>query len=443
MKKIDRPEVKTEELPGPKAKGIINDNDRNILTTTQDIPVVIKRGRGVAIEDVDGNTFFDFSSGVMVQNVGYSHPRVVKAIKEQAEKFTHFAHSDYYYEVANEFAEKLKNVTKGGKKKVGWSNSGSESNEAAMKLIKNHTDNHRFISFSHAFHGRTQSVLALTASKPEQQMSFHPVLPETEHVPFPNPYRNIWGIDGYEEPEELTNRVLEYLEEMVFPHCPPQDIAGIFIEPIQGEGGYVVPPDRFFKKLRKLADEYNIMIADDEIQMGVGRTGKFWAIENFDVEPDTIQAAKAVGGGVPIGAVIFNEEMDYEELGRHGSTFAGNPIACAAGLEVIDIVKDNLKNAEEMGKYLNKRLSESQGRYDVIGDVRGIGLAQGIEYVKEDSKEPAKHIRDNITREALKKGLLLLGCGESGIRFAPPVNITEEEIDVAVEILDQATKEVV
>ncbi|MFW6040568.1 MAG: acetyl ornithine aminotransferase family protein [Thermoplasmatota archaeon] len=439
---MKKPKVKTE-IPGPLAKKIIESNDENILTTTQDIPSVIKRGKGIVIEDVDGNTFYDFSSGVAVQNVGYSHPKVVNAIKEQAEKFTHFAHCDYYYEVANEFAKELIANTKEGKKKVGWSNSGAESNEAAMKLIKKYTGRHRFIAFTKAFHGRTQSALTMTASKPEQQLGFHPLLPETEHIPYPNPYRNTWRIDGYEEPEELTNRVLEYLEEEVFPYCPPQDLGGIFLEPIQGEGGYVVPPKNFFKELRKLTDEYNIMLADDEVQMGLGRTGKFWAIENFGIEPDTIQAAKALGGGVPIGAVIFNAEMDYEELGRHASTFAGNPIACAAGLEVIKIVKDNLDNAKKMGEYLHKRLSELQEKYEVMGDVRGIGLAQGVEYVKnKDTKEPAPKIRNNISEEALKKGLLLLGCGESVIRFAPPVNITKEEIDIAIDILDETTDSV-
>ncbi len=441
---MEKPNIETE-IPGPEAKKIVNESKKTFMKMTTAYPSVIKEGKGIKIKDVDENTFYDFSSGVAVLNVGQSHPDVVKAIKNQAEKFTHYGHCDYHYKVANKFAKKLKNNTKNGSnKKIGWGNSGTEANEAAMKLIKNKTGRKRFISFNKAFHGRTHGSLSLTASKSEQQRGFAPTLSGIDHIPYPNPYRNTWNINGYEDPKELTNRVLEYLEEEVFPHAPPQDIAAIFFEPIQGEGGYVVPPDNFFKELKKLADKHGIKLADDEIQMGLGRTGEFWAIDNFGIDPNAIQSAKSLGGGVPIGAVIFDEELGFEETGRHASTFAGNPIACAAGIEVVDIINENLENTKKMGKYLNKRLKELQEKYDIIGDVRGKGLAQATEFVKNrETKDPAPKIRNKITNEAFKKGLILLGCGKSTIRYIPPVNIEEEEIDVAINILDKSIDSVI
>ncbi|NJE05460.1 acetyl ornithine aminotransferase family protein [Thermococcus sp. M36] len=440
---VVRPSVK--ELPGPKAKEIIKRNFETLAYTTQDpetLPIVIDHGDGILVYDVDGNTFYDFGSGVGVLNVGHAHPRVVEAIKRQAEKFTHFALNDFFYENAITLAQKLAELAPGDfPKKVVYQNSGAEANEAMMKLVKYGTGRKRFIAFYHAFHGRTQAVLSLTASKWVQQDRFFPTMPGVEHIPYPNPYRNPWHIDGYAEPDELVNRVIEFIEEYVFRHVPPEEVGAIVFEPIQGEGGYVVPPKNFFKELKKLADSYGILLADDEVQMGVGRTGKFWAIEHFDVAPDTIQFGKAIGGGIPLAGVVHRADIAFDKPGRHASTFGGNPVAIAAGLEVVEIVKELLPHVQEVGDYLHKYLKELEEKYEVIGDARGLGLAQAVEIVKsKDTKEKNPKLRDAIVKEAVKRGLILLGCGDNSIRFIPPLTIQKEEIDVAMEIFEESLK---
>lgn len=440
---VKRPVVK--ELPGPKAKEVIERNFELLAVTTQDpdaLPIVIKRGEGIMVYDVDGNAFYDFGSGVGVLNVGHAHPRVVEAIKRQAEKFTHFALNDFFYENAVILAQKLAEISPGEfPKKVVYQNSGAEANEAMMKLVKYGTGRKRFIAFYHAFHGRTQAVLSLTASKWVQQERFFPTMPGVEHVPYPNPYRNPWHIDGYADPKELVNRVIEFIEEYVFRHVPPEEVGAIVFEPIQGEGGYVVPPKEFFKELKKLADKYGILLADDEVQMGVGRTGKFWAIEHFGIAPDTIQFGKAIGGGIPLAGVVHRADIAFDKPGRHASTFGGNPVAIAAALEVVEIVKELLPHVQEVGDYLHQRLKEFEEKYEVIGDARGLGLAQAVEFVKnKDTKEKNPEVRNKVVKEAAKRGLILLGCGDNSLRFIPPLIVTKEEIDIAMEIFEEALK---
>ena len=430
---------------GEKAKKIMEKDEKYIATTTKASPAVVKEAKGIVFEDVDGNIFFDFTSGVGVVNVGHSHPKVVEAIKKQAEKFLHFAGTDFYYALQAELAEKLCEITPGDfDKKVYFGNSGAEAVEAAIKMSRWSTGRKFFISFIGAFHGRTMGALALTASKKVHKQKFFPWMPGVVHIPYPNPYRNPFGIDGYEEPDELTKAVINYIEYAFRHFLSSDEVAAIFVEPIQGEGGYIVPPSNFFKELKKLADEHDIMIVDDEIQAGFGRTGKMWAIEHFGIVPSVITTAKSLACGIPLSAFIYPAGNDFKVKGAHSTTFGGNPLACAASLAVIEILQNELiKNAEKQGKIMGRRLKEMEEKYKIIGDARGIGLMRATEIVKDKkTKEMFKKARDEIINRALKKGLLLLGCGESAIRYIPPLCINEEQLNNAMDLLEEAIKEV-
>ena len=437
-----KPMVK--EVPGEEAKKIIEKDEKYVATTTKASPAVVKEAKGIVFEDVDGNIFFDFTSGVGVTNVGHSHPKIVEAIKKQAEKFLHFAGTDFYYSLQAELAEKLCEITPGNfEKKVYFGNSGAEAVEAAIKMARWSTGKKFFIAFIGAFHGRTMGALALTASKPVHKQKFFPWMPGVVHVPYPNPYRNPFGIDGYEEPDELVNAVINYIE-YVFKHFVPSDeVAAIFAEPIQGEGGYVVPPKNFFKELLKLAEEHDILLVDDEIQAGFGRTGKFWAIEHFDAVPHVITTAKAMASGIPISACVYPAKNDFKVKGAHSTTFGGNPVACAASLATIEVLQNGLiENAEKQGKLMAKRLKEMEEKYEIVGDARGIGLMQATEIVKsKETKEIYPKARDEIVNKAFKKGLLLLSCGASAIRYIPPLCINEEQMNNAMDLLEEAIKE--
>jgi 4-aminobutyrate aminotransferase len=440
----EKPRIKITP-PGPKAKEIVEKSRSTLATTTQWLPLVVRRAKGLIVEDVDGNTYYDFAVGISVLNIGHSHPAVVEAIKRQAELYTHFAGTDFYYEPQLDLAEKLMRITPGSwSKKVYFGNSGAEAVEAAIKILKWSTRRRMFISFIGAFHGRTMGALSLTASKIVHKDGFFPTMPGAVHIPYPDPYRNPWNIDGYEEPEELTKAVINYLEHYVLERfLPPSEVAGIFFEPIQGEGGYVVPPKNFFKELKRLADEHGILLIDDEIQTGVGRTGRMWGIEHFGVEPDLMTVAKALGGGIPIGATIFREEMDFGVEGAHATTFGGNPVACAAALAVLEVMERErlVDNAARVGEHLGERLEELKERHGVVGDARGLGLFRAIDIVKEPkTKEYNPKLRNNIAIEAFKRGLILLPCGKSAIRLIPPLNVSVEEIDIAMEILEEAFK---
>lgn len=435
-----------KEIPGENARKIIEEDTKYIANTTKASPAVVKEARGVVFEDVDGNIFFDFTSGVGVVNTGHCHPKVTEAVKQQAEKFLHFAGTDFYYDVQVKLAKKLVEITPGNfEKKVYYGNSGTEAVEAAIKMARWSTGRKFFIAFIGAFHGRTMGSLGLTASKPVHKRKFFPWMPGVFHVPYPNPYRNPFGIDGYEQPDELVNAVINYIEYGFRHYMPSDEIAAIFAEPIQGEGGYIVPPKNFFKELLKLAEEHGILLIDDEIQAGFGRTGRMWAIEHFGIVPHVITTAKALASGLPLSACIYPAENDFKVKGAHSTTFGGNPLACAAALATIDVLHEEglIENAAKMGEVMKKRLAEMVEKFEIVGDARGIGLMQAIEIVKsKEGKEINPKVRDEIVDRAFRKGLLLLGCGESAIRFIPPLCINEEQLNSAMDVLEEAIKEV-
>ncbi len=443
---FDKPIIRVEP-PGPRAKEIMEKHGKYVATTTHDpefLPLVIERGEGVWLVDVDGNVYLDFSSGVSAANLGYpTHPEVKKAVLEQLEKIAHAAGTDFYNPYQVMLAEKLISIAPGDfEKKVFYSNSGTEAIEAAIKISRFSTGKKYFIAFIGAFHGRTMGSLSLTASKPIHKKRFYMTMPGVVHVPYPNPYRNPWNIDGYEHPDELVNRVIEYIEYWVLEHfIPPDEVAAIFFEPIQGEGGYVVPPKNFFIELKKLADRYGILLVDDEVQMGLGRTGKMFAIEHFGIAPDVITMAKSLGGGVvPIGATIFRKDLDLEP-GAHSNTFGGHALAAIAAIKTIEITEKLLPNVEKLDRLFREKLNEMKEKYSAIGDVRGLGLAWGIEFVKDrKTKEHDPKTRNRVLYQALKRGLVLLGCGKSSIRLIPPLIITEEQAKIGLDILEEAIK---
>ena len=437
----ESPKIVTS-IPGPTAKKIIEKDKKFIATSTKCSPIAVKCAKGSLVEDVDGNIFLDFTSGVSVVNTGHCHPAIVETIRKQAGELMHFAGTDFYYDIQSRLAEKLCEITPGKfEKKVFFTNSGTESVEAAIKISRWSTGRKRFISFIGGFHGRTMGSLALTCSKAIHRERFFPTMPGVTHVPYPNPYRNPFGIDGYENPSELINTTIEFIRYLMEKNLPPKEVASIFFEPVQGEGGYIVPPSGFAKELKKLADEYGILLVDDEIQAGFGRTGKMFAIQHYGIEPDILTLAKGIASGMPMGACVFNAEYDFDKKGAHSNTFGGNLVAASAALTTIEVLEKGLiKNAAKMGKLMKKRLEELNQKWEQIGDARGIGLMRATEFVKEN-KEPAEDYKDEIIKRAYEKGLLLLPCGESTIRYIPPLNITEEQLNEGMDILEEAMKE--
>ncbi len=430
--------------PGPKARELLQ-KDATVLSQSvvRWYPLVADSGSGCVVKDVDGNEFIDFSSGLVVLAVGHSHPRVVKAIKDQAEKLIHYSWTDFYYKPIVDLGEQLTKITPGTfPKKVFFCNSGSEANEAAMKMARWHTRKPLFLAYTGAFHGRSFGTMALTASKPVQRRHFFPLVPEVTHVPYPYCYRCPFGLK-YPECDMWCVDFIE--EEVLKKYHPPEDTAAMFVEPIQGESGYVVPPDDYFQRLKKILDKYDILLADDEIQSGMGRTGRWFALEHWGVTPDILTTAKALASGLPIGAAVAKQELMDWEGGSHANTFGGNPVACAAALQVIGIIKDEklMENATHQGTYLMKRLKEMQQQYPIIGDVRGKGLMVGVEFVKDpETKEPAAQEVEDITNKCFKRGLAIITAGKSSMRFAPPLIITRDIIDEGLEIFEGAVKEV-
>jgi len=431
--------LEAQKFLGPKAKELV-ERDRKVVSPSypRGYPFVMDHGKGVYVWDVDGNKFLDFAAGIAVNSTGHSHPAVVKAIQEQAEKFIHIS-SDFYHENWIELSEYLDRIAPFEEDAVVFAtNSGTESMETALKLARYHTERSQFIAFLGGFHGRTHGSVTLTASKPHYHRGFYPLMNGVTHIPFPDPYRPVLQMNPG---EDVGDAVIRYLEESIFAHLlPPQDVAGIIIEPIQGEGGYVVPPAGFFPKLRELCTRYGILLIADEVQSGVGRTGKWWAIENFGVEPDIITTAKGIASGVPFGAMIARKSVTTWKKGSHGNTYGGNPLACAASLETLKLIDGGyLQNAAEVGAYCLEKLTQMQTRHTSIGMVRGIGLMIGIEFVKDRAtREPADVLRDVIVDRAFEKGLLTLGCGSSTIRVSPPLCITKSEIDEGLAILEEA-----
>ncbi|MEL9909539.1 MAG: acetyl ornithine aminotransferase family protein [Desulfurococcus sp.] len=445
-----KPEVRVEPgSPGSKSRYWIEEHFKYVATTThspEELPLVIERGEGVWLYDVDGNKYLDFSSSIGVNNLGYpTHPEVKKAVVEQLEKLAHGAGTDFFNPYQVMLAKRLAELAPGGiPRKVFFSNSGTEANEAALKIARQATGRKFFIAFLGGFHGRTMGSLGLTASKNIHKKLVFPWMPGVFHVPYPNPYRNPWHIDGYEQPVELVNRVIEFIEEYVFDKLvPPDEVAAIFAEPIQGEGGYVVPPSMFFTELKKLADKYGILISIDEVQMGVGRTGKMFAIEHFRIVPDIISMAKALSGGVvPIGATIFRSELDFKQPGIHSNTYGGHALASIAALKTLEVVERLLPHVGRLEPLFRDELNELKHKVEQVGDVRGIGLAWGVEIVKDkSSKTPHPALRNKIVSKALRSGLVLLPCGKSSIRLIPPLVISEEEAKTGLEIFKNAVKE--
>jgi 4-aminobutyrate aminotransferase len=430
--------------PGPNAKKLVK-KDETLISPSYGrfYPLVIESGKGCILKDVDGNEYIDFNSGLVCLNVGHNHPKVTDAIKKQCDRFLHYSNTDFFYREVVNLAEKLSEITPGQfEKKVYFGNSGTEAIEAAVKLSKWHTRKHRFLAFIGAFHGRTLGALSFTASKPVQRRNFFPLLPGVTHIPYPYCYRcpfklsypncNYWCVD--------------FIDEFILQkYVPPEEVAAIIFEPIQGEGGYVAPPPEYFQRLKKIADKYDFIMIDDEIQAGIGRTGRWFAIEHWKIQPDVICSAKALASGLPIGATIARTQFMNWEAGSHASTFGGNPLACAASLAVIDVIKEEklLENATKQGNYIMKRLNDLKEECDIVGDIRGKGLMIGAEIVED--KETKKHAADKtkeIMMRCWKRGIAIITCGASTIRVAPPLTITRELVDAGMEIIEDVTKEV-
>ena len=430
--------------PGPKAREMVK-RDESLVSPSyaRFYPLVIDSGKGCIVKDVDGNEFIDFNSGLVCLNVGHSHPKVVAAIKKQCDRFLHYSNTDFYYDEVIDLAGKLAEITPGDfKKKVYFGNSGAEAIEAAVKLAKWHTRRQLFIGFISAFHGRTIGALSFTASKPTQRRYFFPLMPGVTHVPYPYCYRCPFKLTY----PECHYWCVDFIDEYVLQkYVPPEDTAAILYEPIQGEGGYVVPPPEYPKRLKKLADKYGLLFIDDEVQTGMGRTAKWFAIEHWDVEPDIICSAKGLASGMPLGAIIAKAKVMDWVGGSHASTFGGNPLSCAAARAVIDVIKEEklLENAAKQGAYIMKRLEELKARSEIVGDVRGKGLMIGLEIVEDKkSKKPAPEKVKEIMMRSWKRGVAVITCGTSTIRVAPPLVITRELVDSALDIIEDTVKEV-
>ena len=428
-------------LPGPKAKAAVEADDRLISPSyTRSYPLVAKRGRGIRVEDVDGNVFLDFAAGIAVASTGHCHPEVVAAIQKQAAELIHISGTDFYNEPLTDLAERLSAIAPmPGPHKFFYGNSGAEAIECALKLARYHTGRQNVIAFLGAFHGRTMGALSLTASKPQQKRRFSPLVPGVTHVRYPYAYRGCTG--GAQAEEAFSLGCARYIEEKLFKTIlPPEEVAAIFVEPIQGEGGYVVAPDNFMRELRGICDRHGILLVVDEVQSGFGRTGKWWAIEHSGVEPDIVCMAKGIASGMPLGVCMSRAEIMDWAPGSHASTFGGNPVSIAAALATIDIIeREAMANAERVGGLMMKRVEGWKQTHPLVGDVRGRGLMIGIELVKDKAtREPAADVRNRVVTLAFERGLMVLGCGECSLRLMPPLIVKEEEATVALDILEDA-----
>ena len=430
--------------PGPKARELVRKDEEFISPSYgRFYPLVVESGKGCIVKDVDGNEFIDFNSGLVCLAVGHNHPKVVAAIKNQCDRFLHYSNTDFFYREVVDLAEKLAQITPGGpEKKVYFGNSGAEAIEAAVKLAKWHSRRQLFIAFTGAFHGRTIGALSFTASKPTQRRYFFPLMPGVTHVPYAYCYRCAYKLTY----PECHYWCVDFIDEQVLQkYVPPEDTAAILFESIQGEGGYVVPPPEYFQRIKKLADKYGLLLIDDEVQSGMGRTGKWFAIEHWEVEPDIVCTAKALASGLPLGATIAKARIMDWAAGSHASTFGGNPLSCVAASAVIDVVKGEklLENANKQGAYIMKRLGQLKEQCEIVGDVRGKGLMIGMEIVEDkESKKPAPQKVTEIMMRSWKRGITIISCGASTIRIAPPLIITRDLVDSALDIIEDVTKEV-
>jgi 4-aminobutyrate aminotransferase len=428
-------------LPGPKAKAAVEADERWISPSyTRSYPLVAKSGRGVRIEDVDGNEFLDFAAGIAVTSTGHCHPEVVAAIQKQAAELIHISGTDFYNEPLTDLAQKLSAIAPmPGPHKFFYGNSGAEAIECALKIARYHTGRQNIIAFQGAFHGRTMGALSLTASKPQQKRRFGPLVPGVTHIPYPNVYRS--GLKDEKAQEEFSLGCARYIEERLFKTIlPPEEVAAIFVEPIQGEGGYVVAPTNFLRELRAICDKHGILLVADEVQSGAGRTGKWWAIQHSGVEPDIVCMAKGIASGMPLGICMTRANIMNWVPGSHASTFGGNPISIAASIATIDILeREAIANAAKVGGEVVKRLEGWKQTHPSVGDVRGRGLMIGIELVQDKAtREPASALRNRVETLAFERGLMVLGCGENSIRLCPPLVVTSEEASVALDVLEDA-----
>lgn len=433
------PHIRTP-LPGPNAQALVA---RDALVTSpsypRDYPFAISHGRGCEVWDVDGNRFLDFAAGIAVCSTGHCHPEVVSAIEAAAGRFLHIS-SDFWHEGQTRLAERLSALAPTGEPAMSFfCQSGTEAVESAIKLARYATGRSRFIGFLGGFHGRTMGSLAFTSSKYTQQKRFAPTMPGVTHVPYPNPYRPLFAGD------DQGKAVVDYIEQVLFrSNVPADEVAAIMVEPLQGEGGYLVPPDGFLRGLRELCDRHGILLIFDEVQSGVGRTGRMFACQHWDVAPDIVTMAKGLGSGLPIGAIVAKRRiMEKWPRGAHGNTYGGNPLCCAAALATLDLVeREYAANATAAGTYFLERLRDLQTRHDVIGEVRGRGLMLGMELVEDrGSRKPAKDLCDAVITRAFHNGLLLLACGTSTVRFMPPLMISRADVDEAMALLETSLLE--
>ncbi len=436
------PQLKTP-LPGPEARRIVELDARYISPSyTRSYPLVARRAQGAIVEDVDGNRFLDFSAGIAVVATGHCHPEVVEAIQRQAAELIHMSGTDFYYENMVELASKLEALTPGaGPKKTFFTNSGTEAIECAMKLARWATGRPHFIAFHGCFHGRTFGSLSLTASKTLQRERFAPLLPGVVHAPYAYPYRCSMGAP----PERCAEACLGYLENTILKTVvAPKEVAAIVVEPIQGEGGYVVPPKEFLQGLERLCRQHGILLVADEVQSGMGRTGRWWASEHFGITPDIICTAKGIASGMPLGAVVARAEVMSWPPGAHASTFGGNPVCIAAALATLRLLENGLlENCRRLGDYIFSRLADWPKRHRLVGEVRGRGLMVGIELVRDkQTNERAAEERNAVVDAAFKRGLLILGCGPNTLRLMPPLLIDQEQADCALALLEESLAEV-
>lgn len=428
----------TGPLPGPRGQAIIN-RDMRVLSPsyTRCYPLVVARGEGAIVEDVDGNRFLDFNAGIAVVATGHCHPEVVKAVQDQAARLIHMSGTDFYYENMVQLAEKLATIAPGAvPRRVYFGNSGTEAVEASIKLARYSTGRDKFIAFLGGFHGRTMGSLSLTARKAVQRKGFGPMMPGVVHAPYPYCYRCPWG----RTEDTCATECARFIEDQLLKTiAPAEEVAAVVMEPVQGEGGYVVPPRKFMDELRRICERNGILLVFDEVQSGMGRTGKMWAAEHFEAVPDIFAVAKGIASGMPLGATVARAELMTWPPGAHASTFGGNPVAVAAALVTVELLERELiANAAEMGIYLRERIQDWPQRFPLVGEVRGLGLMIGVELVRDpQTREKASRERDQVVNLAFERGLLILGAGDNTLRLSPPLMINRDQCDAALRILEE------
>jgi 4-aminobutyrate aminotransferase len=432
----------TGPIPGPRARAVIEQDQQVVSPSyTRCYPLVAEKGEGAIIEDIDGNRFLDFNAGIAVVATGHCHPAVVRAIQEQAARLIHMSGTDFYYKELAALAQKLNEIAPGDvPRRVSFGNSGAEAMEGAIKLARYSTGRDKIIAFLGSFHGRTMGALSLTARKSVQRAGFGPLVPGVVHAPYPYCYRCPFG----KEPDSCAVECVQHIEKnLLTTISPAQETAAIVVEPVQGEGGYIVPPKKFFDELRRVCDENGILLIFDEVQSGMGRTGKMWAAQHFDAVPDIFSVAKGVASGMPLGATVARADLMTWPPGAHASTFGGNPVSCVASLVTIRLLEEGLiENAARTGEYMRERMRSWPERFPNVGDVRGLGLMIGIELVRDQkTKEKAPQLRDRIVDLAFQRGLLILGAGDNTLRLCPPLIVTRDQCDFALDTLEACLRE--